>query len=274
MQQKPKGWSDAELEAIRNLLLIWTRLSPGDISIIQVALKQAGAFAATVEGCAHCHFWENLVRLGWAKREAPPADLPDMIPRPAFFTLTAKGRDLLPSFFAQFKLRPGTFYTPPARARDPAWFDRALESAALTFLESRSYRGFTPVAAARLRQLETGMMALTLSAYADDIRATATVLRDFAAKNAVDAVSGNWLGLMRRIDGNMAWQTTSSLPPPYPSLRELGARLDLGLGRELDEWLRAPTLNLPLLSAWLAEYGPHIDLFVAHAVAWSNRAGQ
>jgi hypothetical protein len=271
MQDNPQGCSDEDLQAIRNLLFFWCRLSPGDVSVIQAALKTPGAFVNTVEGCPHFNFWANLCRLGWAERTAPPPGLPDMEPRPAFFTLTAAGQDRVPAFLAQFSLRYGTFYTPPRRDRDPAWFDRVLESAAQTYLEGRSYRGFTPVAAARLRQLDSSAVALTLSTYAGDVKATAAGLRMLAEQGKTEAASTQWLDLLHYIDRNRAWSTTS-LEPPHPPLRELGARLDLGLGHDLDEWLRAPTLRLPLLGAWLGEFGPQIDRFVAHAVAWSKSA--
>lgn len=270
MQDKPQGWSDEHLQAIRNLLFFWCRLSPGDVSVIQAALTTPpGTVVNTVEGCPHFNFWVNLCRLDWAARTEPPPGLPDMVPRPACFTLTVIGQDRVPAFLAQFNLRYGTFYLPPRRDRDPAWFDRALESAAQTCLEGRSYRGFTPAAAARLRKLDSGAVALTLSAYAQDIRVTAADMRDRAEKGETDEVARLWLGLTTRIDRNLAWGTTS-IEPPHPPLRELGARLDLGLGHDLDEWLHAPTLRLLLLGAWLGEFGPQIDSFVAHAVAWSK----
>jgi hypothetical protein len=177
----------------------------------------------------------------------------------------------LPPFLAQFNLSHGTFYTPPRRDRDPAWFDRALASAAQTWLEGRSYRGFTPQAAARLRQLESGSVALTVSAYAEDVRGSAAGLKMLAEQGKSEEASRHWQALVVRIDRNLGWRD-SSLEPPYPSLRELGTRLDLGLGPELDEWLRDTSLRVPLLGAWLSEFGPQIERFLAYALDWSRQA--
>ena len=58
-----------------------------------------------------------------------------------------------------------------------------------------------------------------------------------------------------------------ALSEPHPPLRRIVGDLDIGLGVELDEWLDAQMLRIPLISAWYVQYGPDIGRFVAYADA-------
>jgi len=271
MAEQAKHWTQAQLDAARDLLLIWGRLSPGDISVIQVALAQQGSFAATVEGCAHCEFWESLVRLGWAERTDPARDLPEMTPKPAFFALTPRGRQLLPDFMRHYDLREGRSYPPPKQALH----EKVLDQASLAYLACQDYRRFTKDAAFRLRRAEAALVGVAIADYVEDIRLTAARLLALAAAGAAEAeeLYRQRVGLIIRIDQNMAFDN-GSLKPPHVSMRAVGADLDLGLGPELDAWLRKGTLPVPLLEAWQAKYAAEIERFAAYALDWSRRAGE
>lgn len=273
MAGEPKSWSKPQLDAARDLLLIWGKLSPGDVSIIQLSLKTPDSFAGTVEGTAHFTFWDNLVRLAWAEPRVPAPDMPEMEPRPAFFALTPEGRELLPDFMRHYDLREGRAYTPPSRPAKPALFEKVLDDAALSYLSGQDYRRFTRDAAFRLRRAEAALVGLAIAAYAEDIRLTAAKLLALEAAGAGDELYRQRVGLIIRIDQNMAVDG-GSLKPPHPALRAIGADLDIGLGPELDAWLRAGTLLKPTLEAWQADYAPEIERFAAYALGWSKRAGE
>lgn len=272
MPDEPKHWTRAQLDAAGDLLLIWGRLSAGDISIIQIALARPGAFAATVEGCAHCDFWERLVCLGWAARTDPAPNLPATEPKPAFFVLTPRGRGMLPDFMRRYDLREGRSYAPPSRPQKPALYEKVLDDAALAYLAGQDYRRFTRDAAFRLRRAQAAIVGLSVAGYAEDIRLTAAKLLELAAAGASDALYREQVSLIIRIDRNMAFDN-GSLEPPHVSMRAVGADLDLGLGPELDAWLRTGTLPVTLLEAWQADHAAEIERFAAYALDWSNRAG-
>lgn len=271
MPDEPKHWTGAPLDEVRDLLLIWGKLSPGDISIIRIALAQPDSFAATVEGCAHCDFWERLTRIGWAERAEPAPDLPEMTPRPAFFVLTPMGREVLPELMQRYHLREGRTFTPPLPK--PALYEKVLDDAALSYLAGQDYRRFTKDAAFRLRRVQGALVGLFIAGYAEDIRLTAAKLLELAAAGAADELYRHQVGLIIRIDQNMAFDSRS-LPPPQVSLRAVGADLDVGLGPELDAWLRTGALPVPLLKAWVAEHGAELKRFAAYAMGWSDRAGK
>jgi hypothetical protein len=273
MPEQPKHWTRAQLDAARDLLLIWGRLSPGDISVIQAALARQGSFAATVEGCAHCDFWERLVCLGWAARTDPAPNLPEMEPKPAFFVLTPMGRKLLPDFMRHYDLREGRTYKPPPPK--PALYEKVLDQAALAYLAGQDYRRFTRDAAFRLRRAEAALVGLAIAGYAEDIRLTAAKLLELEAAGAAEAETlyRHRVGLIIRIDQNMAFDN-GSLKPPHVSMRAVGADLDIGLGPELDAWLRTGTLPVALLEAWQADHAAEIERFAAYALDWSRRAGE
>src|ERR1700712_1305426 len=100
-------WPGRGIEAPRNVLLTWKRLSPGDISTLLAALKSLEAHIGTMEGSANFVMWTNLERLGWARRVRLPIPAPGASDAPAFFVLTATGRDRLPAFLDHYDLRPG-----------------------------------------------------------------------------------------------------------------------------------------------------------------------
>lgn len=273
MPETSKHWTQEQLDAARDLLLIWGRLSPGDISVIQAALARQGSFAATVEGCAHCDFRERLVCLGWAERTDPAPNLPEMEPKPAFFVLTPMGRDLLPDFMRHYDLREGRTYATSTRPVKPVLYEKVLADAALVYLAGQDYRRFTKDAAFRLRRAQGALVGLAIVAYAEDIRLTAAKLLELAAAGEAKELYLQQVSLIIRIDQNMAFDN-GSLKPPSVSMRAVGADLDLGLGPELDAWLRTGTLPVPLLEAWQAEHAAEIERFVAYALDWSDRAGK
>ena len=273
MPDEPKHWTREQLDAARDLLLIWGRLSPGDISVIQAALRTSESFAGTVEGTAHFDFWDRLVRLGWAERRTPAAGLPDITPRPAFFAPTPQGRELLPDFMRHYDMCEGRSFVLPSPPPKPALFEKVLDEAALYYLGGQDYRRFTKDAAFRLRRMEAALVGLAIAAYAEDVRLTAATLLELEAAEAGDELYRQRVGLIIRIDQNMAMDR-GSLRPPYPVLRAIGARLDIGLGPDLDDWLRAGTLSVPALRAWNDQYGREIERFASYAAHWSDRAAK
>jgi hypothetical protein len=264
---------EREIEATRKVLLNWKRLSPGDISILLAALKTPEAQALTIEGSANFVMWTNLERLGWARRVKPVIPALLATSHPAFFVLTAMGRDRLPAFLEHYDLRPGAFYidkrTPPP---DPAWFDRALESVAIEYAGGRNYRGFTREATAKLRVLDMNRIELAIAASAYDAWKSVAELVDLNKAGRSEEAVRVWEALRIRTQGSWAFER-SGLAPPLPTLQEAGGRLGVGLGAELQAWLHGPVYSFTQAAAWLGQYGSGIDRLCAHVVARTKRAG-
>jgi hypothetical protein len=265
--------ADREIEAIRKLLLNWKRLSPGDISILYATLDKPDAMAATMEGSANFVLWTNLDRLGWSRRVRLPLPSLGVNEQPAFFVLTGRGRERLPAFLEHYELKPGTFYIdkkmPPP---DPAWFDRALDSVAIDYVGGRNYRGFTREVAAKLRMLEMERVELAVAAAAYDAWKSVAELVDLDKAGQSEEAARVWEALRIRTQGSWAFER-SGLAPPLPNLQEVGGRLGVGLGGELQAWLHGPVYSFAQAAAWLGQYGPGIEQLCAHIIARTKRAG-
>lgn len=104
--------SETICEIEKALLGQWSRLSPGDRSVMHVILDGRSAQALTVAGSAHARFWEDLILLGWADPAETFLDL-DAARLDAVliekarasmraYRLTDRGRGLIPRLIAQY----------------------------------------------------------------------------------------------------------------------------------------------------------------------------
>lgn len=68
---------DAKDAVIREILLGWGDLSPGDVSLILQMIKDPPGYVETTSGSSLSSFWTSLMKLDWAEKvRSPLADIP------------------------------------------------------------------------------------------------------------------------------------------------------------------------------------------------------
>lgn len=259
--------TDVERFATREILMNWADMSPGDISILQSAVGTKNAGLCTTVGTANFLIWENLERLGWAKRFSSPIAPPGIADRAAFFLLTPTGHERVPAFLEYYNLRLGTYYTDGSfQAPDAAVFNRGIETAAAMCGESERARGLTLEARMKLKLIDSNLVALALAAFAFDTKTSVGAFLGLHKEGGGDEVDKTLSALHRRIAVHWAFHQVG-LPAPPNRLYDLADGLGVGLGQELAAWLDKPSVLTPRVAAWHDQYGSAIDKFCDHVQA-------
>lgn len=147
---------------------------------------------------------------------------------------------------------------------DELRYRRVLRSIASNYLNGRIYSDeFTPAAVSKLREVERKLVVLAIGAFAHDVRCSAAAIIDFVRLGSGDEAHVEKASLAGRVVGQWAF-SAASLPRSSTSLFALAAPLRLGLGPELEEWLRADHDSTQTISAWLRNHGPAIVHFESH----------
>jgi hypothetical protein len=110
--------TDQNLTPMRNILLGWSNLSRGDISIICLAIRNPHP-VQTVGGTAQALFWHNVVALGWAEQLYSIIDPADVDFEPLSFALTGEGVYRLARFLVSFDLLNMGVCSPAADFKRP-----------------------------------------------------------------------------------------------------------------------------------------------------------
>jgi hypothetical protein len=97
------AFTEMQHAAIKDILLGWSDLSRGDISIICANWRTPGQIE-TMDGTPHARFWRSMVQIGWAEQLYSLID-PETVPfDPVSFRLTDEGHAYLPRFLLFYDL--------------------------------------------------------------------------------------------------------------------------------------------------------------------------
>lgn len=142
---------------------------------------------------------------------------------------------------------------------------RALDAVARQVVGDSHYDDFqySPVAAAKLRELHRKGVKLALAAFAYDALRTAESIVELFDRGEIPEALSEKRALIGRVIGDWAWQKVGLYP--RPDLFELATPLGLGLGAEFKDWLFREGPSPQELVSWLTEYGPQIERFVERA---------
>jgi hypothetical protein len=96
-------FTEKQHAALKDILVGWSDLSRGDISIICENWRKPGE-VWTTGGTPHARFWRNLVYLGWAEPLYSLIDPATVPVEPLSFRLTDEGHHYLPRFLLFYDL--------------------------------------------------------------------------------------------------------------------------------------------------------------------------
>lgn len=103
----------------RDILVNWTKMSLGDVSIIKGVIENEGSSALTTPGSPHWLFWTLLVKLECAVEVLPLQEI-TAFPMPvAVFRLTEIGQEWVPGFIDFRKLFELTAYNEAPKGNKP-----------------------------------------------------------------------------------------------------------------------------------------------------------